>query len=234
MPSRTGVARRVARLTGPAPLNDFPDYDAYWVERGGLGEVIERWRIAVELIPDGASVLDVGCGSAEFLNYLRTERPNVKATGIDISQVAVQRARDSGFEAYQLDLTREDIRGTFDYVTAFEVIEHIPNAEAALARIKAAARRQVIMSLPNVGSIENRLRLGLFGRFPVTNCIFHMNEHVRFWTVRDFREWAERYGMRVVRVYGQGGITFLPWRRFPGLLSEAVVYLLEPMGTPLS
>lgn len=230
MPFISDVSERIRQLRRSAPMQDFPDYDAYWEKRVTVGFTMERWKVAAQLIPEGATVLDVGSGSCEFLEHLRSVRPGVHATGCDFSETAVTMARDLGFDAFQLDLASSDIPETYDYLTCFEVLEHIPNAEDALLRLKAACRRRVIVSVPNIGYIDNRLRLALYGRFPITNCIYHIKEHVRHWAERDFREWASHFGMRVVAVEGQGGGRFFPWRQYPGLWSRGLVYVLEPEG----
>ncbi|MGY1769926.1 methyltransferase domain-containing protein [Blastococcus sp. SYSU D00813] len=218
---------RIDRLRAPAPMQDFSDYDAYWRERGELGVVHERWRVAAELIPDGATVLDVGCGSGEFLAYLKRERPGVEAVGADFSDASVDMVRKRGLEAFRLDLSHEDVPGTFDYITCFETLEHIPDAETAVLKLTAAARRQVIVSVPNVGYLDSRIRLALFGRFPNTNLVFHVKEHVRHWTVKDFHEWAHRLGLRVVLTRGQYGGRLTPWRTRPSLWSAGAIYVLE-------
>ena len=222
-----GLRRRIRRLTAPLPMDEFPDYDAYWRARGGLGLVVRRWQIAAEIIEPGSTVLDVGCGSGEFLRYLRSASPTVQATGCDVSVVAVDGLRKDGFDALQIDLRVEDIPDQFDYVTCLEVLEHIPDAEAAIRRLKASFRKQLIISIPNIGYFEHRVRLGLFGRFPNTSCIFHVNEHVRHWTPRDFREWVDHFGLKVVRLEGQQGMRVAPWKRFPALWAEQVVFVLE-------
>jgi len=229
MPVLEGLRGRLTKMGRPAPMRDFADYDDYWTRRITVGDTMPRWKIAAELIEDGATVLDVGCGSGEFLEYLARERPGVRATGCDFSAESVEMARSKGFDdAFALDLSTQDIPGEYDYVTCFEVLEHIPNAEDALVRLRDTFRRQLIVSVPNVGYVDSRVRLALFGRFPVTNCIYHIKEHVRHWTERDFREWVATFGLRVVRVAAQyEGGRFLPVDRFPGLLSPGLVYVLE-------
>jgi 2-polyprenyl-3-methyl-5-hydroxy-6-metoxy-1,4-benzoquinol methylase len=212
---------------GPAPLNEFKDYDEYWEKRGALEIVFRRWVFAAEHMTQGASVLDVGSGSGDFVRYLRQFRPDVDLTASDLSAVAMQSASRAGVKAVRLDISREDILGQFDYVTAFEVLEHIPNAEDALRRMLEAAREQVLISIPNVGYIISRLRLGLFGRFPITNIQFHMAEHVRHWSPKDFKEWIEYLGYRVVHMEGQYGSKYLPWKRYPQLFSPGMIYVVE-------
>lgn len=224
--SRVKELKRVSEIYGPAKLDDFGNYDEYWARRGHLNRTHSRWRIAMELIPDGSSVLDVGCGSGQFLDLLRTYRPNCTVSGIDGSERAVKMTRELGINATRLDIAVESVARRFDYVTCLEVIEHIPDAEIVLGRMVAAARRNVIISIPNIGFIGCRLRLALFGRFPITLCVFHMREHVRFWTVTDFREWTSRYGCKVVAQYPQHGVWLL-WRFMPKMFASGMVYVVE-------
>lgn len=225
MPSFAGLRMRLAELNAPAPMREFSDYDEYWQRRGELNMVHERWKVAAEWIEDGATVLDVGCGSGEFLRHLQTRRPNVRARGIDLSTRAAEMAQANGFDAGVVNVANEDIPDTYDYITCFEVLEHIPDAEAAILRLKKAVRRAIIISIPNVGYIGSRIRLGVFGRFPVTNCVYHISEHVRHWTPKDFSEWVGHHGLTVERQSGQYGVPGL-WTRRPALFAAGMVYFL--------
>ncbi len=220
---------RFRRYVAPLPMNDFPDYDRYW-DRRDEKVVIPRWQMAAEQIPDGASVLDVGCGPGGFLTYLREVRPNCRARGTDISPGAVALAVEKGHDAFAADLAVDDIPGTYDVITCFETIEHIADAEVVLEKIRDACKGTVIMSLPNFGFIDHRIRLGIFGRFPDTNLKFHVKEHIRHWTVTDFKVWTRRYGLEVVKVQGQYGSRKVPWKRYPGLFSRQLVYTLRVAG----
>ena len=223
------LRRKLAKYAQPLPLNDFDGYDQYWAARSEE-VVLPRWELAAAKIPDGASVLDVGCGSGGFLRYLHGRRPSACLRGTDISPGAVEVARSSGFDAFVADLTREPLDRKYDYITAFEVIEHIQEAERFLCTLRDATRHQLIVSLPNFGFIDHRIRLAVFGRFPNTSLKFHVKEHIRHWTVRDFTEWVEHFGLRVVSLEGQYGPDWGPWRTHPGLFSPQVVYTLERVG----
>lgn len=230
--------RLAMRLTlrsyrAPLPLTSFEDYDGYWEHRDVVEtEVRPRWVLALRHIPQGASVLDVGCGTGAFMRYLIEQRPDVTVEGTDISAVAVERAVADGLRAFTADLTSEPLERSYDVVTCFETIEHIHDAEQVLVAMRDAGRRLVI-SCPNIGYLEHRIRLGLFGRFPNTTLMFHAKEHIRHWTVRDFHDWAGHHGLRVVSVEGQKGYPVVPWRRWPSLFAAQVVYTLEPVsGVP--
>jgi methionine biosynthesis protein MetW len=224
------VLHRLKTYNEPLPLEDFEGYDGYWEgrERGeDTATVLPRWEIAVQKIPDGASVLDVGCGSGGFLKYLLSQRPNCTVRGTDISKHAVSLAAAQGLDTFQSDLTKEPLDRQYDYITGFEMIEHVHEAEKVLVVMRDAMRKLLILSLPNTGYVEHRVRLALFGRFPNTQIKFHAKEHIRFWTAKDFRDWAEHFDLRVVEVQGQWGLPGLPWRSHPKLFSPQLVYTLE-------
>lgn len=218
-------------LRKPMPLKDFVDYDEYWARRQEhhkQREFLPRYKIITDLVPDGTSVLDVGCGCGDFLAYLKRHRPNCDVLGADISPLAIRILKEHGQSGCvvspDLPLSAQ-IDRKFDYVVLMEVIEHVVDAESFLRDVVAFCPKRIFVTIPNMGYILNRLRL-LFGRMPITVIIHHMREHVRFWTVRDFREWAHVLGLDVKSVVAQNGHS--PWlaRLWPSLLARQVVYEL--------
>ena len=117
--------------------------------------------------------------------------------------------------------------GDFDFITLFEVLEHVHNAEAVLMNIrKSFPEATVLASVPNTGSLASRLRL-LFGRFP-KQWIVHPGEHIRFWTLRDFKLMAAQLGYGMVCISPLRGPRLLtPF--FPGLMSDALVFQMQPI-----
>lgn len=240
MPVLSGARRSLARLRRPLPLTELEGpsfYDSYWDKRLDLEpEVVTtapaRARIVAEFVQPGWSVLDLGCGDGSFLHCLRAEVPGIEARGADVSQTALARARSRGVEAFRLDLADPgaEIAMDADVVTALEVVEHLPDAEAAVLKAAAAARRYLIVSVPNLGFVESRLRL-LAGRGPITNVVHHVREHLRQWTVHDFREWTAYLGLRIVAERPTRPVAFMRLgRRWPSLFSSGMLYVMEPDG----
>lgn len=232
MPLLQRMFVRMRNLWAPPPMRDFDDYDDYWDQRGAIGTVFQRWVKTADELPEEGTVLDFGCGSGEFLTYLRQRRPRLVLYGADYSAKSVEMTQNAGFEAHVVNILERELDGRYDYITCFEVLEHIPDAEVVMQRLRTACAHRMFVSIPNVGFIGCRIRLALFGRFPTTRCVMHIKEHLRFWTVRDFREWARHCGLRVVRVYGVNGVKPLPWRRWPSLFASGALYALEPIGAP--
>lgn len=82
------------------------------------------WRIAhkwlLKNMPSGATVLDIGCFDGGFLESL-TQRYN--CFGVEIHPGARNRASQKGIKLIGSDFL--DLKGWFDCVVAFDVIEHM-------------------------------------------------------------------------------------------------------------
>jgi methionine biosynthesis protein MetW len=212
---------------------DF-DYEAYWTQRLEVQndaisypEIVD---ICAAVIPANARVLDIGCGPGVFLQELSKRKP-LWTVGVDVSERAVEAARARGVRAEVVEAGADMRRlGDFDFITLFEVLEHIHNAEAVLMNIrKSFPTAAVLASVPNTGSIASRLRL-LFGRFP-KQWIVHPGEHIRFWTLRDFKLMASQLGYAVVNISPLREPPLLA-RYFPGLVSDALVFQMQPVASP--
>ena len=97
-----------------------------------------------------ARVLDAGCGWGTTLDAL--ERAGYRALGADVSRRALEAIDRPGRALAELDLTAplpENIGG-FDAVLALDVIEHLDDDRAAVARLGELARPggAVIVSVP--------------------------------------------------------------------------------------
>jgi hypothetical protein len=126
------------------------------------------------------------------------------------------------------DLNAPDLSGFRDVevIVAMELIEHLPEPERLMKEFLKTRASVFYITIPNLGFIVNRLRLALGGRMPVTAIVYHIKEHLRHWTVRDFRQWAEHCGFVVVSHTGQNGFAGL-WRIWPSLFARQMIYVLK-------
>ena len=155
------------------------------------------------------SVIDLGCGSGQFLQRLVKTPAFTRIAGCDVSIRSLQYAarrlhldrlserQAERIELFQGALTYEDTRfAGFDAAVLMEVIEHIDPARLAAFEhvvFAAAAPGSVIVTTPN--REYNSLYEGLSGaRHP---------DHRFEWDRAQFAEWsdrvAERHGYRVER-----------------------------------
>ncbi len=207
------------------------NYDDYWDAKAGsgLGKLSPFRRARAEalarVIPPGSRVLDLGVGDGAILKYL-VERLGIEAHGVDVSPKAVEYCRSIGLDVTLADITQPVsafIDASYDCILMSEIIEHIPDPEVLLNDLRHHASK-LIVSVPNTGYHQHRLRL-LLGRFPL-QWVVTPGEHLRFWTVADFRWWAAQLGFRITHEIAYQGT---PWLRkvWPNLFGEAMIYVLE-------
>lgn len=100
-------------------------------------------------MPDGARLLDAGCGSGRTLDELRAFGA---VSGVDLSPDAVHRARARGHA--DVSVSRVEALpfpdGTFDLVTCLDVIEHTPDDQATLRELLRVLtpRGRIVVSVP--------------------------------------------------------------------------------------
>ena len=98
---------------------------------------------------DRRRILDVGCGTGTMLTYLASYG---KAQGVDIDEEAIGYCRERGLTDVRLGsaetLPFED--GSFDLVTALDVVEHLDDDAAALREIHRVLRPggKLLMTVP--------------------------------------------------------------------------------------
>jgi len=89
--------------------------------------------------PD-SKILDAGTGFGQYAWYVIRKYPGVHVTGTDLKKDYLDRA-EKCFDAYTLsdqiqllvdDLTDPKVTGSFDYILAIDILEHIEKDEAAI------------------------------------------------------------------------------------------------------
>ena len=142
----------------------------------------EKFRQVAARIPNGARVLDVGCGPGSFLSVLVRDKPQVRAVGADIASSQIDFAREHVLPAHpdrDLSFVTLDPRAarlpfpdaSFDVVTSIEVIEHLhPYVAIALlneARRVLTSEGRLIVTTPNYRSLWPFIEFALERRSPV-------------------------------------------------------------------
>lgn len=110
----------------------------------------------------GRLVLDVACGSGEWLDYLR--RHGASVAGIDLSQKAIDfchKQIPGGEFVCGPAETLPFADGRFDLVTCMGSLEHFIDKPRALAEMKRVAKRDArfLILVPNAGFLTRRLGL---------------------------------------------------------------------------
>lgn len=181
------------------------------------------------LIPEGARVLDLGCGDGALLAWLR-ENKRIEGRGIEVKPELAQRAASRGVPVYQGDLESslsEYPDGAFDYVILSQTLQELRRPLDVLEQMLRIGRHAIV-GFPNFGHWRVRFHHLLSGHAPRTPLFpyaWHSSPNIHFLTVLDFEETVEEKGWRIesrLFLSGHAQIRFAPnWR------AETAVYLLR-------
>lgn len=155
-----------------------------------------KWEhdTALQYIPQGARVLEVGCGQGAFVERLIWEK-NCSALGIELNEDAVKTAQKKGLPVKAIcleDLCSDQI-GTFDVVCHFQVLEHVPNPGVFLTNCIALLKPggRLLIGVPNNDSFIRLDENALLNQPP---------HHLSRWNEQVFRKLTWLYDVDLMGV----------------------------------
>jgi len=141
-------------------------------------------------------VLDVGCGSGEFLYKLKVEK-GCRVFGVDMSEQAVKTANKAfGLKIDQGWLEEMSFpEASFDLITAWWFLEHVPNPKTVLNAMNKLLKEDgdLIIGIPNSNSVNTSV---FRDRWYHLDCPRHFN----LWTPDTFKEMLALHGLTATRI----------------------------------
>ena len=176
-------------------------------------------------IPQGASVLDLGCGDGSLLRFLRDTR-KVRGYGIEISDANIVACIRNGVNVIQGDLD-SGLSGfetlSFDCVILSQTLQATRHTEALVQEILRVGREGIV-SFPNFGYWKNRLNI-LRGNMPVSKELpyqWYDTPNVHLCTLHDFEDFCVAQKVQILdRSVMSGGSEV---NLLPNLLGSTAVY----------
>jgi len=159
------------------------------------------YQLIEDLVPNGATVLDLGCGDGELLAEL-IEKKHVRGSGVEISPSAVEACVSRGLSVFHGDLDEglaDYDDGSFDVVILSFSLQQLHRPRLVVHEM-ARVGRLVVVSFPNFAHWWNRIQLAVLGRMPVSSEIpyeWHDTPNIHLCTVRDFRRLCRDEGLRI-------------------------------------
>ena len=196
-----------------------------------VSELLGRSDYAIigDIIEPHTTVLDLGCGDGELLQWLVANK-RVEARGVEISGEMVQRAIGRGVSVYQGNIDDGLVdypNSVFDYVILSQTLQGTRHPRQVLREMLRVGRRAIV-AFPNFGQWRMRLSMLMSGRAPRTPLFPHAwydSPNIHFLTVHDFEELASIEGFVIERKYFLTGRHSV--RALPNILAEVAVFLVR-------
>jgi glycosyltransferase involved in cell wall biosynthesis len=197
------TARNVAHRSGILfqrrfePVGDGPG-NAHYDLKLGFPSSHQR---ALDAVPAGARVLDIGAGPGGLAN-------NMVAKGCEVAVVDQFTPMVSSHKikvfAQDLDAPLTFDAAPYQYILLLDVIEHLKNPEAFLENLRSQldhTPRTLILTTPNIAFLPQRLML-LFGQFNYGRAGILDRTHTRLFTFRALQQLLRDAGFKIDEVGG--------------------------------
>jgi len=161
-----------------------------------------RWVTNVKITNDiyrrldkNSRILDIGCGAGAFLNRVKTEK-GCEVYGIDISEAAVEAAKNTfGLDIFKGTISEAPFeKASFDVITAWWYLEHVPDPQATAARISTFLKPNgyCIIGVPNFNSFNAKVFKDKW---------YHLDcpRHLCIWTLSAMKRLLEQHCLTVTK-----------------------------------
>lgn len=124
------------------------------------------------------SLLDIGCATGEFLNYMKQR--NWTVSGIEPNKEARNFAKKNyGINVYDEEKLVTLDEGAFDVVTMWHVLEHVWNPDLRIKQVYKVLKNNgiVVIAIPNYESYDAGLYKEYWGGWDVPRHLFHFSQN---------------------------------------------------------
>ncbi|MEI6126235.1 MAG: methionine biosynthesis protein MetW [Pseudomonadota bacterium] len=185
-------------------------------------------RIILDIVENGASVLDLGCGSGELLSLL-VQKKEARAQGIEIDDQAIYACVARGLSVFHGDIDTGLIDfgdKTFDYVILNQSLQQVRKLEHVL-RNSLRVGKKALIGFPNFAHYTSRLQIFLHGRTPVTASLpyeWYDTPNLHFLSISDFTDYCRKKNIIIEQAICIAGNRIVPW--LPNLFARTGIFLV--------
>lgn len=149
----------------------------------------ERFHFSSEMMQTNSIVLDVACGTGDFLRYLSSSRPDCTLYGCDFSDIAIRsnREKDKNVTFDIVDIREISTAYTmqFDVVTCFETLEHVQDPQKLLNDLLTLVKENGLLIITT----------------PFNDMVYGGDEHLFAFTFEDFLEFEKTQKSIVISLF---------------------------------
>jgi 2-polyprenyl-3-methyl-5-hydroxy-6-metoxy-1,4-benzoquinol methylase len=156
--------------SGMRGSNDIAAVEGYMKER--LRDDLHRVEL-LKLEVTGKSLLDFGCGSGGFLAIIKDYTK--KCAGVEKDKHLIKIAKEKFDIVVYSDIS--EIKGSFDIITLFHVLEHIKDPKYILSKLSSLLNKdgRIIIEVPNANdALLSLYKCKAFSEFTYWGCHLYL------------------------------------------------------------
>jgi 2-polyprenyl-3-methyl-5-hydroxy-6-metoxy-1,4-benzoquinol methylase len=163
---------------------------------GGVGAVYKiarnftlNWKKAlIKKHKRTGSILDFGCGTGEFLHTMQTS--GWRIDGVEPTAIARTKAETLTNQKIQSELTTDK---KFDVITAWHVVEHVPNLMETVSKLKSLLTKDgiIFIAVPNFESPDAKKYKEHWAAFDVPRHLWHFSK-------KSINEILRQHGLKLI------------------------------------
>jgi len=118
-------------------------------------------------------ILDYGCGTGEFLQAC--QKKGFNTIGFEPNQSARNQTIDKGIQTVE---SLDDLKEKVDVITAWHVIEHVPDLKKTIKTLKKKLNKEgiLIIALPNLNSYDAKYYKEYWAGLDVPRHLYHFTQ----------------------------------------------------------
>lgn len=176
--------------TRPVPLDKLSDYyksenyishsDAKKSLLDKIYQSVKKYNISYKFSKlnykgEKKTLLDFGCGTGDFLKYAQTKGLDVY--GIEPNPDALKLAQKKVGKENAGSSNLKDLDMTFDYITLWHVLEHLPNLYEFIGELKSKLKPdgKILIAVPNHQSFDSKFYKSYWAAWDVPRHIWHFS-----------------------------------------------------------
>ena len=194
-----------------------------------------EFNIITNLLPSQSRVLDVGCGDGTLIEALINKK-SIDARGIELGEQNVKECISKGLSVIEGNAETELSQfpdKAFDFVILSQTLQAFYQPENVLEQLLRIGHR-VIISIPNFGYWQIRVKLLFFGKMPVTKSLpysWYDTPNLHMCSIKDFYQFCQKKKIKLDKVLGINGKRISSIHRInlemKNLFSEVGIFLIS-------
>lgn len=140
------------------------------------------------------TILDIGCGTGEFLNLFRQNNWNVLGIEPNASARKIAKSKNE-IEAFDENYIDKFSNEQFDVITMWHVLEHVPDLHKQLSDIKRIMNKEgvLLVAIPNSDSLDAQIYEHYWAAYDVPRHLYHF-------TKKSIKELFAKFDFEIIEI----------------------------------